>query len=69
MTHLTEFASVNPWLTFFMFWIGCYTIVAPFKIIWLCWNRYLRSKDIQSHGYPTMPNMDADGDIVHPEED
>lgn len=67
MSELTEFARVNPWLTFFVFWLVCYTVAYPFRIAFHAWNRYLRSKNIQAHGYPTNPRMDADGDIIHPE--
>jgi len=63
-----RFASESPWLTFFMFWILCWTVTVPFKLMWFAWNRYLRSKNIQAHGYPTNPLMDADGDIVLPKD-
>ena len=63
-----RFADTSPWLTFFMFWIACYTVVAPFRLAWMAYNRYLRSKNIAAHGYPTVKYMDADGDIVHPEQ-
>jgi hypothetical protein len=29
-------------------------------------NRWLRSRNIARHGWPTNPLMDADGDIIHP---
>ena len=34
-----------------------------------CWSRWLRSRNIARHGWPTAPNMDADGDIVHPKQE
>lgn len=66
MKEVYEFASGSPWLAFFMFWIGCWTVVSiayvPLKLA----NRVLRCINIAIRGYPTIPNMDADGDIVHP---
>jgi hypothetical protein len=55
---LLQFASENPWLSFFLSYIILHT---------LCWviNRILRTIKVLARGWPTMPNMDADGDIVH----
>ena len=43
--------------------VGVYTIC---QTIAVCWNRWLRSRNIAAQGWPTAQNMDADGDIVHP---
>lgn len=33
------------------------------------YGRTIRHLNIRKHGYPTTPNLDADGDIVHPKTD
>lgn len=54
-----------PFLTFIIICSVYYTI----KNILNYLKRRIRSKDIQARGWPTLPNMDADGDIVHPEKE
>lgn len=66
--NLTQFTIEHPWLTVFMFWIAGWVVTSPFRFTFLAWNRYLRSKNIAQHGWPTAP-VDADGDIVHPSKD
>lgn len=62
---ILKFAGQNP-LTFFI--IVCCTYYA-WKAPWLVVKRALRSRDIQRHGWPTAPNMDADGDLVFEDKD
>lgn len=50
-----QFASDNPWLTFFLAWLALAFLV---KV----WNRTLRHLNIRKHGYPPA-HCDADGDF------
>jgi len=59
MSTFLEFASNNPFMTLFLSYIFLYFLVAAF-------NRILRTIKVLVRGWPTAPNMDADGDIVHP---
>jgi hypothetical protein len=63
---MVEFAMANPGWTVCIVLIVCYAITRPFRYIYMGYRRKLRSHDIQTHGWPTTPNMDADGDIIHP---
>lgn len=60
---LLQFMGESPFLTFFLALILASVIKYPFVVL----KRYLRHRDISKHGWPTTPNMDADGDIVQPE--
>ena len=60
-----DFAKANPGYTLLIVWVLAWAFVQPFKFAWLAYNRKLRAANIAAHGYPTTPNMDADGDIVH----
>ena len=62
-----DFAKTNPGYTFLIVWVLAWAAVQPFRYAYLSYNRKLRSRNIAAHGYPTAANMDADGDIVHPE--
>lgn len=62
-----DFAKTNPGYTFLIVWVLAWAAVQPFKLAFRAYNRKLRSANILAHGYPTMPNMDADGDIIHPD--
>ena len=53
---MTQFALANPYLTAF---VVCFAIYAVFMIT----NRFFRSRNIKNSGWPTNPNMDADGDL------
>jgi hypothetical protein len=39
----------------------CDTIARLTRTVFLCWNRWLRSRNIKHHGWPP-PHCDADGD-------
>jgi hypothetical protein len=58
---MKEFAMEHPIITLIIIWM---IFGGLFKIV----NRFFRHLNIRSRGYPTAPNMDADGDIVHPPE-
>lgn len=60
-THefILTFARQNPFLTFIIICSVYYAWKAPF----ICIKRYIRSRDIQAHGWPKAP-MDSDGDII-----
>ena len=60
--NILQAAVDAPWLAGFAIYVAYYALRLPF---W-AWNRLLRSRSIASHGWPTNPLMDADGDIVHP---
>ena len=49
------FATVNPWLTFFLCWL---VLAVGLKLV----NRVLRHWNIRKHGYPPA-HCDADGDF------
>jgi hypothetical protein len=57
---LLQFMGEHPFLTFFLVWVVCHSLVG---VVY----RFFRHLDISKHGWPATPNMDADGDIVHPE--
>lgn len=76
MSDFYAFASAHPGLTWLLawgIWPVCWMIktilVAPFRYPFLAFNRHCRTKNIAAHGWPTNPNMDADGDIVRKESD
>jgi hypothetical protein len=69
MTEFFEFAKASPFLALCIIIATYYAIKAPFVAVQFIWNRYMRSKNIAARGWPTAPNMDADGDIVHPEKE
>lgn len=73
MADFFTFAGAHPVVTFFLawgIWPICWTVqavlMAPFSFAFKAYNRRLRSINIRTHGWPTNPLMDADGDIVHP---
>jgi hypothetical protein len=68
MADILSFAGDHPflaWCLAWSIWPVYYVAIAPFGLI----KRYLRSRDIQRHGWPKNPLMDADGDIVRPEKE
>lgn len=60
-----RFAVEAPFLFFCAIIAVYYGWKCPFIVI----KRMIRSKDIQRHGWPTAPNMDADGDLVFENKD
>ncbi len=62
-----EFAKDSPVIAFLMVWVLAWAATRPFYFAWLAYNRKLRSANIAAHGWPTHPNMDADGDLVFPD--
>lgn len=73
MEAFFEFAGEHPFTAWLMAWglwplcwMGQSVLTTPFRMAYGAYKRRLRSKDIQSHGWPTARLMDADGDIVHP---
>lgn len=60
-----EFAVKSPFTMFIIVCAVYYTI----KNLIDYFKRRVRSKDIQRHGWPKNPHMDADGDIVYPKEE
>lgn len=65
MSEFYAFASENPWLSSFLGLL----VLAAWSGPWCFLRRLVRSSDIQAKGWPTSPNMDADGDINHPKKD
>lgn len=68
-----QFVWAHPFLTWLLawgIWPVCWAasaiLTAPFRFAFMAWNRHLRSLNIRAQGWPTIPNMDADGDIVQP---
>lgn len=59
-----KFAGQNPF-TFLI--IICATYYG-WKCPWIVIKRAIRSRDIQKHGWPSAKHMDADGDLVYPDE-
>lgn len=64
----------NPFLTWLLawgLWPVCWmltnVLTAPFAYAFRAYNRKKRSANISSQGWPTNPNMDADGDIILPQ--
>jgi hypothetical protein len=73
MEAFYEFAGEHPFLTFCLawgIWPVCWTIrvvlTMPFSLAFKAYNRRLRAKNIQLHGWPTAQFLDADGDIIYP---
>ena len=60
---ILKFAGEHWFLSFLIICAVYYTLKTPY----LVWNRFLRSRNIKHHGWPSNPLMDADGDIIHPE--
>lgn len=68
-----ELAKERPFTAWCLAWgvwplvyLITYVVGLPFNFAYRVWNRWLRHRNIMSHGWPTAANMDADGDIVHP---
>jgi hypothetical protein len=66
MNTILNFAGVHPVFSFLSLVVIATTIVAPFRYAFLFYNRKLRSKNVQLHGWPKPP-IDADGDLVYPQ--
>jgi hypothetical protein len=62
------FSSGHPWLFTFSLLVSLWAAVQPFHYFFLCWNRWLRSRNIKAHGWPTPP-IDGDGDVVQREKE
>jgi len=60
--NIYEFMGSHPVLTFVLAFVAAIVACEPFRTV----RRWLRSRDIQKHGWPSAP-MDADGDIVRRE--
>lgn len=52
--------SENPYWSFFVAWILVESLARM-------WSRAMRMLMVRKHGWPTVPNMDADGDLVYPD--
>lgn len=57
-----EFYDKNPILMVLLSLLFLSNIHVPLNFIFRLWNRYLRSKNIRSQGWPP-PHLDADGDF------
>lgn len=55
-----NFAGDHPVVAVLVVWSIAAVLKMPFWAI----NRYLRSRNIARHGWPTAP-VDADGDVVY----
>lgn len=60
-----DFASGSPYLATFIAFLVIMLIRSVSKTIVVGWSRWLRSRNIRVHGWPTAP-VDADGDVVYP---
>lgn len=61
-----DFANNHWFVALLMFYIAAWALVQPFHYAFKSYNRFLRSKNIASQGWPKPP-MDADGDVVEDE--
>ena len=62
---ILRFVGSHPFLSFLLICAAYYAWKYPWHVL----KRAIRSRDIQKHGWPTAPNMDADGDLVFPDKD
>lgn len=63
---MSEFFIRYPGFTIVGFIFLLYALTRPFRYWALVEQRKLRSKDIQTHGWPKPP-YDADGDLIKKE--
>ncbi len=69
MADLLSFMGEHPFLTWCLawgIWPVCTVLTAPFRCALGAYRLRIRAANIAARGWPTMPLMDADGDIVHP---
>lgn len=57
-----EFMGEHQVLTVILALIAGSVAIWPFRLV----NRWIRHRNIVARGWPTHPQMDADGDIVEP---
>ena len=62
-TWLATFAIANPIMFFLVVLVAGWATVQPFRYGYLCFSRWMRSRNIQAQGWPKPP-VDADGDIL-----
>jgi hypothetical protein len=76
MTEFVRFTFENIW-HFLGVLILAYPVAIIFtsilnvisSIITLTWSRFMRMLMVRKHGWPTNPNLDADGDFKSEEKD
>jgi hypothetical protein len=63
---LMTFSMAHPWLFALVLCpLVATVLVTLLRMPFLCWNRYLRSRNIKTQGWPPE-HLDADGDSIHP---
>lgn len=63
-----EFASGNPWLTFFLALLVALVAEEIVKTPYRAYKLSVRRKNIAQHGWPPAP-LDADGDVIYPKKE
>ena len=66
MSGLYQFMGDHPIVTVLLAWCAAEVLTAPFKYGFKAYNRRCRSENIKAKGWPSNPNMDADGDLIYP---
>lgn len=69
MSGFWTFANSWPLTALITIWILAWAFVQPFRYAFRAYARKCRSQNIQAQGWPTNPNMDADGDLVYPDKE
>jgi hypothetical protein len=65
MNQVLDFSGSHPGLAFLCLVVAAVTVASPFWRAFKSYNRRLRSRNIDLHGWPHPP-LDADGDVVYP---
>lgn len=63
-----EFATEHPVIAFLIVWVIGWASTRPFYYACEAYRARLRARNIAAHGWPKAP-IDADGDVVYPDED
>lgn len=66
LSAILAFMGEHWFLTWCLAWPLYFVICGILKAPVVIYSRTLRFLMVRKYGWPTMPNMDADGDIVHP---
>ena len=67
MNQIITFITTGPWNFFMAAVLVFYIIDLPFQLVFRCWNRWLRSRNIRERGWPPI-HLDAYGNAVKDDE-